>query len=156
MLDTNIDLLLNKDEVSDSGWHDILSHGPRMIIFQLKYWSQATEFETGHPLQFIHILVYRMEYWHYGILVRKVFGMSWSSVAMKIENGPKTNTKILWFLKMDQRQIWRIFVNSKILQRSLKIAKSSNIFEDTKIFKGSSKFYEKYIFLDYFRQFCPK
>ena len=24
-----------------------------------------------------------------------------TSVAMKIENGPKTNTKILWFLKMD-------------------------------------------------------
>ena len=74
-----------------------------------------------------------MEYWQYGILVRKVFGMSWSSVAMKIENGPKTNTKILRFLKMDQRGI---FVNSKILQRSSKIANFSNIFEDTKIFKG--------------------
>ena len=33
---------------------------------------------------------------------------------MKIENGPKMNTKILRFLKMDQRRIWRIFVNSKI------------------------------------------
>ena len=51
----------------------------------------------------------------------------WASVATKIENGPKTNMKILQFLKMDQRQIRRIFVNSKILQRSLKIANSSNI-----------------------------
>ena len=33
------------------------------------------------------------------------------SVATKIENGPKTDMKNLWFLKMDQR----IFVNSKIL-----------------------------------------
>ena len=54
-----------------------------------------------------------------------------TSVATKIENGPQTNTKILWFLKMDQRGIWRIFVNSKILWRSSKIANSSNIFKDT-------------------------
>ena len=59
-----------------------------------------------------------------------------ASVATKIENGPKTNTKILRFLKMDRRRIRRIFVNSKILRRSSKIANSSNIFEDTKIFKG--------------------
>ena len=39
-----------------------------------------------------------------------------TSIATKIENGPKTNTKIFWFLKIDQR----IFVNSKILQRSSK------------------------------------
>ena len=57
------------------------------------------------------------------------------SVATKIENGPKTNTKILQFLKIDRRQILRIFVKSKILRRSSKIANSSNIFEDTKIFK---------------------
>jgi len=50
-----------------------------------------------------------------------------SSVATKIENGPKTNTKILRFLKIDQRQIRRIFVNSKILRRSSKIANSSKI-----------------------------
>ena len=37
------------------------------------------------------------------------------SVATKIENGPKMNTKILRFLKIDRRQIRRIFVNSKIL-----------------------------------------
>ena len=58
------------------------------------------------------------------------------SVATKIENGPKTNTKILRFLKMDRRRIRRIFVNSKILRRSSKIVNSSNIFEDAKIFKG--------------------
>ena len=52
------------------------------------------------------------------------------SVATKIENGPKTNTKILWFLKIDRRQIRRIFVKSKILWRSSKIANSSNIFEE--------------------------
>jgi len=63
------------------------------------------------------------------------------SVATKIENGPKTNTKILRFLKIDRRRIRRIFVNSKILRRlqilriSSMIANSSNIFEDTKIFK---------------------
>ena len=57
------------------------------------------------------------------------------SVATKIENGPKTNTKILRFLKIDRRRIRRIFVKSKILRRSSKIANSSNIFEDTKIFK---------------------
>ena len=64
-----------------------------------------------------------------------------SSVATKIENGPKTNTKILRFLKMDRRRIRRIFVNSKILRRSSKIANSSNIFEDTKIFKGKWKIF---------------
>ena len=63
------------------------------------------------------------------------------SVAMKIENGPKTNTKILRFLKIDRRRIRRIFVNSKILRRSSKIANSSNIFEDTKIFKGKWKIF---------------
>ena len=55
-----------------------------------------------------------------------------SSVATKIESGPK----ILRFLKIEGRRIRRIFVNSKILRRSSKIANSSNIFEDTKIFKG--------------------
>ena len=68
------------------------------------------------------------------------------SVATKIENGPKTNTKILWFLKMDRRRIRRIFVNSKILRRSSKIANSSNIFEDTKIFKGKWKIFVVKIF----------
>ena len=58
------------------------------------------------------------------------------SVATKIENGPKTNMKILRFLKIDRRRIRRIFVNSKFLRRSSKIANSSKIFEDTKIFKG--------------------
>ena len=66
-----------------------------------------------------------------------------SSVATKIENGPKMNTKILWILKMDQRLIQRIFVDSKILRRSLKIANSSNIFEDTKIFKENEIFVVK-------------
>ena len=56
-------------------------------------------------------------------------------------NGPKTNTKILWFLKTDQRRIRRIFVKSKILRRSSNIAKSSNIFEDTKIFKRKWKIF---------------
>ena len=59
-----------------------------------------------------------------------------NSVATKIENGPKTNTKILRFLKIDRRRRRRIFVNSKILRRSSKIANSSKIFKDTKIFKG--------------------
>ena len=63
------------------------------------------------------------------------------SVATKIENGPKTTTKILRFLKMDRRRIRRIFINSKILRRSSKIANSSNIFEDTKIFKGKWKIF---------------
>ena len=63
------------------------------------------------------------------------------SVATKIENGPKTNTKILRFLKIDRRRIRRIFVNSKILRRSSKIANSSNIFEDTKIFKRKWKIF---------------
>ena len=69
-----------------------------------------------------------------------------TSVATKIENGPKTNTKILRFLKMDRRRIRRIFVNSKILRRSSKIANSSNIFEDTKIFKGKWKIFVVKIF----------
>ena len=60
----------------------------------------------------------------------------YTSVATKIKNGPKTNMKILRFMKIDRRRIRRIFVNSKILRRSSKIANSSNIFEDTKIFKG--------------------
>ena len=69
-----------------------------------------------------------------------------NSVATKIENGPKTNTKILRFLKIDRRRIRRIFVNSKILRRSSKIANSSNIFEDTKIFKGKWKIFVVKIF----------
>ena len=69
-----------------------------------------------------------------------------TSVATKIENGPQTNTKILWFLKMDQRRIRRIFVYSKILRRSSKIANSSNIFEDTKIFQGIWKIFVVKIF----------
>ena len=64
-----------------------------------------------------------------------------TSVATKIENGPKTNTKILRFLKMDRRQLRRIFVNSKNLRRSSKIENSSNIFEDTKIFKVKWKIF---------------
>ena len=48
------------------------------------------------------------------------------------DNGLKTNTKILRFLKMDRSQIRIIFINLKFLQRSLKIANSLNIFEDTK------------------------
>ena len=55
------------------------------------------------------------------------------SVATKIENGLKTNAKILWiqnmdkdflFLKMDWRLIWWLFVNSKFFEdiwRLLKI-----------------------------------
>ena len=76
-----------------------------------------------------------------------------SSVATKIENGPKMNTKILQFLKMDQSWIQRIFVNSKnlqrlkILRRSSKIENSSNIFEDTKIFKVKWKIFLLKIFL---------
>ena len=69
-----------------------------------------------------------------------------TSVATKIENGPKTNTKILRILKIDRRRIRRIFVNSKILRRSSKIANSSNIFEDTKIFKGKWKIFVVKIF----------
>ena len=53
-----------------------------------------------------------------------------SSVATKIEKGPKTNMKILWFLKIDRRR--RIFVNSKILRRSSKIANSSKIWRFSK------------------------
>ena len=64
-----------------------------------------------------------------------------SSVATKIENGPKTKTKNLWIWKIDQRRIRRIFINLKILWRSSKIANSSNIFEDTKIFKGKWKIF---------------
>ena len=58
-----------------------------------------------------------------------------SSVAMKIENGPKTNTKILRFLKMDRRQIQRIFVNSKILRRSSKIRRFSKEYEKFSLLK---------------------
>ena len=58
------------------------------------------------------------------------------SVATKIENRLKPNTKILRFLKIDRRRIRRIFVNSKILRRSSKLGNSSKIFKDTKIFKG--------------------
>ena len=47
------------------------------------------------------------------------------SVATKIENGPKMNTKILRFLKMDRRRIRRIFINSKNLRR-LKILRISS------------------------------
>jgi len=63
-------------------------------------------------------------------------------------------------LKMDQRRIRRFFVFlkwtedeyeessliQKILQRSSKIANSSNIFEDTKIFKGKWKIFVVKIF----------
>ena len=68
------------------------------------------------------------------------------SVATKIENGLKTNAKILWiqnmdkdflFLKMDWRLIWWLFVNSKFFEdiwRLLKIIEDSSniltIFED--------------------------
>ena len=79
----------------------------------------------------VHLNVHFLDPWVY----------AQSSVATKIENGPKTNTKILQFLKIDRRRIQRIFVNSKILRRSLKIANSSNIFEDTKIFKGKWKIF---------------
>ena len=43
------------------------------------------------------------------------------------------------WLKMNCRRIRRIFVNSKILRRYSKIANSSNIFKDKKIFKGKWK-----------------
>ena len=69
-----------------------------------------------------------------------------TSVATKIENRPKTNTKILRFLKIDRRRIQRFFVNSKILRRSSKIANSSKIFEDSKIFKGKCKIFVVKIF----------
>ena len=49
----------------------------------------------------------------------------YDSVATKIENGQKTNSKILGFLKMDWRRIRRIFVDSKILRRSSKIQRFS-------------------------------
>ena len=61
----------------------------------------------------------------------------WTSVTTKIENGPKTNTKILRFLKIDQRRIRRIFVNSKILRKSSKIwrfSKENEKFSLLKIF----------------------
>ena len=67
------------------------------------------------------------------------------SVATKIENGPKTNTKILWFLKIDQRRIQRIFVNSKILQRLQILQISSKI-------RRFSKENEKFLLLKIFFQ----
>ena len=63
----------------------------------------------------------------------------WNSVATKIENGPKTNTKILRFLKIDRRRIQRIFINSKILWRSSKIANSLNIFKVWRFSKENKK-----------------
>ena len=61
--------------------------------------------------------------------------MKHGSVATKIENGPKTKTKILRILKMDRRRRRRIFGVDKNLRRSSKIENSSKIFEDPKILK---------------------
>ena len=102
--------------------------------------------------------------WH--IVERICYKSNKASVATKIENGPKTNMKILRFLKMDRRWIRRFFgfwkwtkyeessliINSKNLRRlknlrrSSKIENSSNIFEDTKIFKVKWKIFVVKIF----------
>ena len=77
--------------------------------------------------------------WHY------LYDNIISSVATKIENGPKTNTKILRFLKMDGRRIRRIFVNSKILRRLQILRISSKI-------RRFSKENEKFLLLNNFFQ----
>ena len=103
-----------------------------IILLQSKY-----KWFSIHNRQLIHFYDFDI-----GTLnVHCVTHIFFTSVATKIENGPKTNTKILRFLKIDRRRIRRIFVNSKILRRSSKIANSSNIFEDTKIFKGKWKIF---------------
>ena len=56
------------------------------------------------------------------------------SVAMKIENGPKTKTKILRFQKKERRRRRRFFGILKNLRRPSKIEISSKIFEESKIF----------------------
>ena len=101
---------------------------------------------------------------------------TYNSVALKIKNVPKTNTKILRFLKMDRRRIQRFFVKSKILQISSKIFKGKwkifidkNCLTDSNLKKSPSSktlhlvlkievqsFKKKYIFLDFFRKFCSR
>ena len=74
-----------------------------------------------------------------------------NSVATKIENGPKMNTKILRFLKIDQRR--RIFLNSKILRRLQILRRSSKI---RRFSKENEKFsLLKFSFRQQLRQIFP-
>ena len=70
--------------------------------------------------------------------IRKVFyGYICTSVATKIENGPKskTKTKNLWITKIDRRQRRRFLGIFKNLRRPSKIGISLKIFEEPKIFR---------------------
>ena len=66
-------------------------------------------------------LIYIFFVWWVSVLQRRL-KMDWRKIR-----------RFFRILKMDQRWIWRIFVNSKTFWLSSKIANSSNIFKDTKI-----------------------
>ena len=114
LLDTNIDLLLNKDEVSDSGWHDILSNGPRMQILGLDHfpikvlksgnriwnWASSTD-HTYHCLQNGIFAIWNFSKEGIWYELEQCCNEDWKWTkdeyedSLVSENGPKTNTKNL-------------------------------------------------------------
>ena len=67
--------------------------------------------------------------------ISPTFPRSGTSVATKIENGPKTKTKNLRIWKIDRRRRRRFFGILNNLRRPSKIGISSKIFEEPKIFR---------------------